>query len=284
MSAIAKQDIVARIQAFPSLPESATRAMQLLEDPESEVETIEEAVKFDPGLTGNILMLANSAQFGSVGSIATVRDAIVRLGRKHLKDVVMSASVGTRMKSTVPGYEIPPGEMWRHAMAVVVAAEKLREMLGIDGEAIFTSALLHDVGKLVMGEFVAEAQATIQETLKPGESFDTVEREVTGFDHAEVGALILEAWSIPESIVRAVRWHHRAGELDPPDPVTDVVHVSDSLVTMLGFDMGIEGLCYPMSPVVTERLGLHSEHLEVVAITTLGAMAEISEKLQSEGA
>jgi putative nucleotidyltransferase with HDIG domain len=284
MNSTAKQLIAARIRAFPSLPESASRVLQLLANPKSGVDEIEEAVRFDSGLTGNILMLANSARFGSTGSIATARDAIVRLGRKHLGELVMSASVGTLMEDNVPGYEIPPGEMWRHAMAVVTAAEELKKILSIRSTEVFTAALLHDVGKLVMGEFVESSRAAIADTLKTGGSFDEVERQVTGFDHASVGAMILEEWSVPKSIVRAVRWHHRAEELDPADPVTDVVHVADSLATMVGFGMGIEGLRYPMSPKVTERLGLRAEHLESVAIVTLETMEELKRAAEGQNA
>lgn len=142
----------------------------------------------------------------------------------------MASSVNGVMAREVPGYGLGRGELWRHAVAVSVISENLSKGLDLPvPEETFTAALLHDVGKLVLGGMVHADLARIEGALARGVSFENAEREVLGLDHAEAGAEILERWSIPEGLVSAVRWHHA------PDrsPGHDV---------MLGIGTGREGL------------------------------------------
>jgi putative nucleotidyltransferase with HDIG domain len=202
--------------------------------------------------------------------VGSVRQAVMLLGFKRLMQMVIATCTSTIMDRTVPGYDLSAGELWRHAIAVSVAAEGLVRELQIKApEEIFTAALLHDVGKLILGQFVQGDYPKIELALEQGLSFETAESIVLGTDHAEIGAQVLAKWSFPEEIVNAVRWHHKPERANGESTMLDIVHVANMLCLMIGIGVGREGLHYAPSTEATVRLGLKPQHLEKVASQTL---------------
>jgi putative nucleotidyltransferase with HDIG domain len=273
---------MAKLQAFPAMPGTAVKVMKLLSDSTSCAATIERAVRYDPGLTANILKFANSAYFGFPQRIGSVRQGIVRLGWKRVYQLVVASCVNGVMSKPVPGYDLPPGELWRHCVGVSVASEQLMKRLKLKpSEETFTAALLHDVGKLIMGSYVEEGFARIEVLTDGGMSFEAAEHEILGIDHAEIGAQILGKWLLPAGLVQVVRWHHEPDRAAAPDTNLDLVHVADVLCLMLGMGTGREGLGYKPAEPTMARLGLKSADLEAVASSTLQGVQELSEIIEA---
>ena len=91
-----------------------------------------------------------------------------------------------------------------------VAAEDLVKELKLDEAGdIFTAALLHDMGKVIMGEFLQDQLEEVYRQAAGGIPFEEAEQRVLGTDHAEIGSRILEKWLLPEEVALAVRWHHQ---------------------------------------------------------------------------
>jgi putative nucleotidyltransferase with HDIG domain len=274
--------ILSKIKAFPTMPGAAVELLALIDDPDVSVSQIEAILRNDPGLTANILKLANAAYFGVPNKIGSVSQAVIILGLKRLIQMVIASCVSAIMDQSVPGYEISPGELWRHSIAVSVAAEGLVHQLKLAvDEGVFTAALLHDVGKLILGEFVKDDLEEFENTIPSEMSFEQAENLVLGTNHAEVGAEILTRWSLPQDIVNAVRWHHDPESADKPSTMLDIVHIANVLCRMIGAGSGRDGLQYQPSAAVTERLGLEAHHLEKVASRTLQWTNELSEILSS---
>lgn len=269
-----------QVDKFPGMPGAAVKLLALVDDPGVSVPQIESILRQDPGLTANLLRLANSAYFGIPSKVGSVRQALILLGLKRLVQMVIATCTSAILDRTVPGYDLPAGELWRHSLAVSVAAEGLVRVLKLDAaEEIFTAALLHDIGKIVLGQFVQDDYAKIALALEQGLAFETAESIVFGTTHAEIGAQVLSKWSFPEGIVQAVRWHHEPERSERTDPMLDVVHVANMLCLMIGIGVGRDGLNYRPSPVVTKRLGLTTSHLEKVASQTLQWASELSQAL-----
>lgn len=271
-------EIAARVKSFPNMPGVATKLLVMLDDPDVSASQIEEIVRLDPGITANILKLTNSAYFGFASKISSIEQAVILLGAKRITQLVIATCVNTVMDKTVSGYDLPDGELWRHSIAVSVTAESLAKKLKIAAASeVFTAALLHDVGKLVLGGFVKKDITKIEDEASRGIPFHEAEQKVLGIDHAEVGAQILQNWSFPSAIVKAVRRHHSPDSREDSDTLTDIVHVADMLCLMIGIGVGREGLHYKASPLATKRLGVAQDTLEIIAINTQQWIAELSE-------
>jgi putative nucleotidyltransferase with HDIG domain len=269
---------MAKVKSFPGMPGTAAKMLSLLNNPDISISQIEEILRYDPGLTANVLRLTNSAYFGFSSKIGSVRQAIVLLGAKRLIQLVLTSCVHAVMQKSVEGYDLPTGELWRHSITVSVAAEALVKELKIPAaDFVFTAALLHDVGKLALSDFVEGDLQKIESTASQGIPFEVAEQFVLGINHAEVGALILENWSFPPEIVRSVQWHHAPDAAEETNSLIDIVHVANVLSLMIGSGLGREGLRYQPSLAATGRLGLKPFQLEKVASQTGQWVNELSD-------
>ena len=274
------QQIFATVTELPSMPASGIRMLKLLENPEASVDEIEDILRQDPGLTANILKLANSAYFGIPTRVGSPRQAVILLGLRRLVQLVIASCVSAIMGRPVPGYDLTAGDLWRHSIAVAIAAEALVKNKRVGGvEDVFTAALLHDAGKIVLGRFVQEELPDIKRITAGGAPLVLAENMVLGIDHAQIGAKILEAWAFPIDVVRAVRWHHDPEAADGSQILIDIVHLAD-LMCRKNADVGHLDVAHgELSPAVVSRLGIAENQLEAVMGKVADWVDELSDVL-----
>ncbi|MEE9496417.1 MAG: HDOD domain-containing protein [Desulfobacterales bacterium] len=272
--------VLSKVKSFPTMPEAGAKMLSLLEEPDTEIYEIEEILRYDPGLTANILKLANSAYFGIPSKIGSLKQAVMVLGFKRLTQLVVASCVSAVMDKSVPGYDLPPGNLWRHSIAVSLAAEALvKDKQKKVSQDVFTPALLHDVGKLVLGTFVKEELEAIESIAAKGVPFVVAENMILGTDHAEIGAQILTHWSFPKEIIHAVRWHH---DPDSPKAVTiqmDIVYLANLLCQTADTGDGTGGQSVELSPAVIDRLGVQLDQFEEISVKIAQWVDDLSDAL-----
>jgi len=272
--------IMRQVKSFPGMPTTAAKLLPLLRESDSSIGRIEDLIKYDPGLTANLLKLTNSAYFGLPSRISSVRQAILLLGRKRLLQLVTTMCMSGLMKKSVPGYDLPQGGLWRHSVAAAVAADRLVQILNIpQADEVFTAALLHDIGKMVLGDYVQEELKSIREMVAKGISFEVAEYVVLGTNHADVGARILKSWSMPEELVQAVAWHHDPDQCENHCRLSDLVHVANIAVCGIGYGKSASDPSAEASSKVIGRLGLAPSDMASLAEQTLQEMGKLAEIL-----
>jgi putative nucleotidyltransferase with HDIG domain len=280
MSQSKLKNIMSQIRSFPSMPATGAKMLRMLEDPETGVDEIEAMLRHDPGLTGNVLKLANSAYFGIPAKVSSVKQGILLLGLRKLIQLVIASCVNSVMDKPVPGYDLPPGNLWRHSIAVSIAAEALvKDKKNIDAEDVFTPALLHDIGKLILGHFIKDELDDIEKIVSEGVAYVVAEDMVLGTDHAQVGAQVLTQWSFPRDVIEAVRWHH---DPDFPEKATasvDVVYLSNLLCQANGQSDQDAGVIDGLSPAVIERLGIDVSQFDAIASNVTLWVDELADAL-----
>jgi putative nucleotidyltransferase with HDIG domain len=273
-------EILSKVKSFPTMPGAGLKMLALLEEADTSVSEIEEVLRFDPGLTANILKLANSAYFGIPSKVGSLKQAVILLGLKRLIQLVVASCVSAIMDKTVPGYDLPPGDLWRHSIAVSIAAEALvKDKKRIDAEDIFTPALLHDVGKLVSGSFVKDELEAIESIAAKGVPFVVAENMILGTDHAEIGAQILLQWNFPPEIINAVRWHHDPDSVEKSSSQIDVVYLANLLCQTTDASGQAGGHAVELSPAVIERLGIQLNQFEAISGRVARWVDELSDAL-----
>ena len=274
------KQIMSKIRSFPNMPATGAKMLKMLEDPETSVNEIEDVLRHDPGLTGNVLKLANSAYFGIPSKIGSLKQAVILLGLKRLIQIVVATCVSAVMDRSVPGYDLPPGDLWRHSIAVSIAAEALVKDKKITGaEDVFTPALLHDAGKLVLGAFVKEELEAIESIATKGVPFVVAENMILGTDHAEIGAQILAHWNLPSDVINAVRWHHDPDSPEACDTQMDVVYLSNLLCQVDDSSGQVGAHAIELSPAVIERLGIQLSQFEAISDKVSRWVSELSDAL-----
>ncbi|HMB70615.1 MAG TPA: HDOD domain-containing protein, partial [bacterium] len=201
---------LAGIGDIPTLPPVLLQVWDLTHQDDTSAADLGRAIESDPGLTGALLRLANSAYFGFPRKVATVTQAVVILGFATVKSLAMGASV-FRALPTRSG-ALDPSGFFHHSLMAAMASRMVMERVrpGQAGTA-FSAGILHDLGKLVIAEFLPDALPGIAERVEGGLAPEQAEREELGLSHAGIGAWFSATWSFPDELAAAVRWHHRPG-------------------------------------------------------------------------
>jgi len=278
-----REEIVNNIKAIPPMPVTVSQLLPLLNNTDVNIAYIEKTIQYDQGITANVLKLANSAYYGFPRSIGSVREAVIWLGTNEIIQLVIAVSLSPAMKMKIRGYDLPAGELWRHSIAVAIAAEKLSSILKTKTpDFTFTTALLHDIGKIAIGEYVDSNFEEIDKiVLKKRESFEIAEREILGIDHAELGEAVLDGWHFPRELCSAVKYHHSPENTKDGQGMVDLVHIADALCLMGGIGTGREGLQYHPSKEVVSRLGIKVSMLELVLSQTMEEIDDLQMILES---
>ena len=279
-----KKEILVRAQKVPSLPAVVMKLRKYLNDPDVNFDELAKVIEFDPGLTANILQLANSAYFGWSRTIRSVKDAITRLGTNRILQMVLCMSVAPLVRKPVKGYDLDSTDLWEHSIAVAICAETIARELDLKGvEDGFTAGLLHDIGKIVLGTFVEVDDDPIKEIMELDKlAFNEAEMMVLGIDHAEVAGAMLESWNLPREVVAAARWHHQPHRCDPEHSLlVDLVHVADILCLDMGWGLGTDGMNYRMDEDAAARLGLDVTRAELVMARTTAGVEDMKSLFQS---
>jgi HD-like signal output (HDOD) protein len=278
-----REAIVGKIHSIPAMPASASAVIGLLKDPDVEMSDLMHAIEYDQGLTSNILRLANSAYFAGPRTVGSLKEALVRLGTNRIFQLVITAAVMPIAHQEIRGYDIPSGKLFEESIAVAVGAEELAVLLNRKPPAhAFTSGLLHDLGKVVLGTFLEINVQPIREmAFSQKISFEVAEACVLGIDHSEAGAMLLEHWELPKNIVEVVRYHHRPEMMEGDRLVVDLVHVADTVAMETGLGAGVDGLNYQPSSEVISRLRIRPAVLETMACRMMEAVEEFRNVLQT---
>jgi putative nucleotidyltransferase with HDIG domain len=273
-------EIMMKVSSFPSMPGAGMKLRTLLAKEDVSMDEIVGILRHDPGLSTNVLRLANSSFFGVPRKVETLKHAVMLLGVKRFAQIAISASMSKTMDKAVEGYDQSSGELWLHSIAVSTTAEALaRHKKFAETNDFFTPALLHDMGKLVLGEFVKKELQKIQSITAKGVPLAIAENMVLGTDHAEIGALILGRWSFPSDLVNAVRWHHNPERNKNSTTKSDMVYLSNLMCQPHGDSDSADGQFITPSSIVLDRLGIKLEQYEVIAEKALNWMKKLSDTL-----
>jgi len=257
--------IVEQIDQLEPVPPIATQILALTEDPDSSLAEISDLILNDPALTANLLKICNSAFFSLPRQVESVRDAISLMGLDQIVEIVLFNGLSASFKKEMVGYGLGERELWRHAVSSAHVAGILADRLGAsqNKHLIYTAALVKDIGKLILGRFVAFSYEQINILVQSqGQSFNDAEREVIGMNHEELGALVGKKWNFSDKMIYIIRHHHLSDESARQDFETALVYLADIICMMMGICTGADGLSYRFYGDVLNQMSLSENDLQ----------------------
>jgi putative nucleotidyltransferase with HDIG domain len=219
-----------KVASLPPAPMLVTQLLDLFRQPDCDVDAIVQVISYEPSLTAQILRTCNSACFAGEQPPGDIFEAVARLGFYQVYCLVVSL-FGARARA-MEGVDkaVNVEEMWRHSVAVAVAASIVEEETGQAKAAAFTAGLLHDIGKLVLASVEGERYAKVlQKAAEEGGPLCELERAALAMDHAELGGELLRRWNLPPEVAAAVRYHHELASAPPYQQLTASVQVGNLL-------------------------------------------------------
>lgn len=264
--------IIGGIDNLPTPPIVLQQIQKVLNDPSASAYDIGSILQEDPAMSAKVLKLTNSAYYGLVRTIESVRQAVVIVGLDSIRNLVLSASVFEAFSGKELDRELQE-HFWRHSLAVAFGARLIAHSLTsrqtFDAEAGFSGGLLHDIGKMVIAVFMPEPAQDIKQLKldNPNLPDHEVEDRVLGYNHTQIGAVLGERWKLPANLIETIRYHH-APRLTPTkeNALPYLVHTANHLATFT-FDYDPEANTYlePLHEGALEYIGGNEHDLPVLS-------------------
>jgi putative nucleotidyltransferase with HDIG domain len=192
------------VSSLPALGEARARVLELVRSDAPSSAEIAQAVESDAGLAIAVLKAANNGG-GPRARTAGIQQAVEALSPQRVAALAEQVAAYDALSSGAQRLE----RFRRHAVAVRIASERVGERARLDDlDALAAAALLHDVGRLVLGELYGRELAEPVSTEEPPDERARRERREYGIDHALVGAVLVRRWGLPPAIAAAVERHH----------------------------------------------------------------------------
>lgn len=258
--------IIKDIDRLEPIPQAFQKVLTIVNDPDSSISELTDVVKYEPSLTANLLKICNSSYTGLKVEVDSVHRAVALLGMKKVGELILLASASKNFDKPQSGYDLKAGELWKYSVSSALLARELAERVEtVDAHFVFTAALLKDMGKLILSQYVSDSFEKINTLVTEKKfSFMEAEKEVIGIDHAELGGILMEKWQFGKKMVTLIKNHHLSDDTCKPDIETKVVYFADILCMMLGIGGGADGLAYKFYKNVIEDLKLSEKGIQEI--------------------
>lgn len=265
-------------KSLPASPWLLPKLQTAIKNPDTTVEEIENLIKKDAGLSSSILRTANSAFFGD-SKCDKLHDALLRLGNREIFKVASMTIAGRWLSNNITGgYGWEPGDLCKHSLCVAIAAEVLAKESGkVPPDVAYLGGLLHDVGKLALAYSCSDLFEQVRIHQKETQcSWRVAEKTIFGYDHTDVGGILLETWSYPINLIETALYYPRPSLAGKEHlPLIAHVHAAKHLSLQLGVGVGEEGFTTELDESVFAEVGITPEMIELAMPKILIASEKI---------
>ncbi|MDY6979260.1 MAG: HDOD domain-containing protein [Pseudomonadota bacterium] len=228
-------DLVRDIKQLVSLPEVSLRISRMAEQGECTAVELGQVISQDASLSARLLRIANSPVYGLSSRVDTISRAVTLLGLQQIRDLVISTTA-TRAFDGIPTDLVSVEDFWHHSLYCGLLAQELGEASSASrSESLFLAGLLHDIGQLVMFyKLPQHMHSALLRTLQVEDPLPMyrAEREVIGFDHAQVGEALAQLWKLPTNLRECIACHHEPGRAKLFPVQVALVHVANTIASL----------------------------------------------------
>ena len=261
------------------------KIMAIVSNPHSSAADLVDLVKYDQRLTVNLLKLCNSAHVGAVRRITSVQQSVAMLGMDKVISLIMLANNAENFKTAQKGYDLEQGELWKYSVSSAIIAQELAVEKNIDNVSmVFTAALIKDIGKIIMSDYISDAFSAIRHSVQEkGQTFLDAEKAVLGIDHAELGALVARKWQFDPAMVDIIAFHHEPLESSRISLPLCAVYVADCICMMIGQGVGADGLAYRYYQDAVDQLKVTAVDIQRIIVRFREKYEEIDALINISG-
>lgn len=220
MSVPAKDDLIKRVGDLKVLPFVARKLLETISDENVSIDELTAIIEKDQTIAARVLKISNSALYGLRHEVTGLQQAIMVLGFKTIRSLVLSVST----KSLHKKFGMTEKMIWDHSVGAAIAAKMISADLGSDVKDIaFIGGLMHDMGKVFMNNETPEAFSEVMMKMyNEGVESIRAEEDIYGYTHAEIGSKVIAKWGLSPVLVKILDMHHLHS--------TSLEDIGDSLV------------------------------------------------------
>lgn len=260
------EKIVDRIDHIPRIKSVPQKILMVLSDDQYSIQEVSRIVETDMALTTCCLKTVNSASFGFKHKVDSIHRALSLLGQKKLVDIIMKEAFKDVFMVSMSGYGANADDFWNYSFRTAISSRIIASKFlpDIQPNLAYTAGLVHDIGKIVISQFLETAEPNLGSLLTNRETQDFLETEesILGTNHVLVGEKMAEIWQLPDSLKSVIRYHHAAAQA-PSEyrELTAVVNAGLTTTILMGMGTGVDSFTYRIDPYVEELLKLDKKSL-----------------------
>lgn len=208
------------IERVLPIPQVALKIIRLARDDSCALKQMAEEIVQDQVICARVLRLCNSIALGKTMRIDSIEKALMRLGDKHIVQIVLATAVEDFLSRSEHGYSLCKGGLFNHALKTAGIAGTLARLTGATSpDLAYTAGLLHDIGKVVLDQYICRLYPLFyRKTQLEGEDLIAAEKELIGISHTEAGVRLAQRWFFPANLADVIE-HHHLPERAAIDPV-----------------------------------------------------------------
>jgi len=264
------EDVLGRISRLPSLPDNIQKINHMIDNRNSPLENIGRAIADDQTLSAQVLKLINSGFYGLSNKVSSISHAVILLGLNVIRSLISTAWASSLIAKSFPG-------LYDHSMACSRTCFLLSRNLKIDvPEEVSTIGLLHDIGKVVLAEYLPDEFSKVRSLLKTNPTrFYNAEKNVMGFSHDDIAKWLLKKWNLPKNVIDPIADHHKSRLSSEYVPRTSILILANVIVHAEGFGWGGDNIMPELPSDVTDALKLQPNDLRVLMDEVVDQMQDI---------
>ncbi|HLV33105.1 MAG TPA: HDOD domain-containing protein [Chitinispirillaceae bacterium] len=266
---------------LPSFSPVIRHVLSVVNDPDSSSADVARVLRLDPVIAAKVLKLANSVYTGIQSKVSSLKNAVTFLGLKRISSLVLV--YGFNIDSDCSTIPFSLKRFWCHSVSVALVAESIAKYLKrygiIDTNEVFSAALLHDIGKLVLGVISPEMISSSHKRAS-SEKIPFYRAEDEKINHVNIGEKLADLWHLPADLQAAIAGHHWHTVPDNYLKLLSIIHISDIMVHILGYSVFENESIPVIEELALREIQLPVERLRVIVDTALEDKKKIESVLE----
>jgi putative nucleotidyltransferase with HDIG domain len=255
--------IIKRVRPIPQI---ALKIIRMISEQNHQLGDVAQQIMQDQVLSAKVISFCNSAYSGGRARVDSIEKALLIVGEKWLLQMIVKTCLEDFLSLPDGGYSLCKGGLFQHACGTAAVARDLAQFNGqVPPDLAYTAGLLHDIGKVVLDEYMHTARPLFYRYVQSGD-FDLIgaESELFGIAHTEVGGRLAGHWSIPENLCAVIKHHHHPEEATIGSDLTHLVYLADLMMSRFMVGQELEKLNTEAFVSRLQKVGLNPDQLPVL--------------------
>lgn len=218
--------LIARLNELPRIQSLLQELLEMVNQEDVDFGALARKISMDQVLSARLLRMANSAHFGGSKSIATINDALIRVGMGPVRTLVVASVLSSAFPKVTT---LDMDKYWTDTFEVSVISSKLALEAGIDANETFTTGVLHNIGELMIHTLVPEQAIMINERVANGADAIAVQEEILNVSSPTLGAKLARSWKFPEEMADAIEHYPEPREADISPKLATIIHFARAI-------------------------------------------------------
>ena len=224
---ITARKLMRDVSDLPDIPGIVSQVISMLDNPDSNPDKIADLILSDQVLAARVIRVVNSPLFRGVSEITSVKRALMHIGFKGIREMILIKYFVDAFKEREQPFDIKT--FWLHSFIVGAICRRIAGMVGyLDLEKAYLAGIVHDIGKVFLGHYLRKEYGEMLAGMDSSQHRAyAAEQEHFGTTHCEVGLCLAQRWNFPSDYCDTISYHHSTERAIADPLLTAIVSLSD---------------------------------------------------------